>query len=155
MEQWRDVPGYEGLYQISIDTEECRCKSLSYRHSAKPKELKNRKVLRGKQFRGYWQLCKNGVCITRQIAKWVALTFPELVENEYFEGAHIDHKDTNTLNNHPSNLRWVTAKENSNNPLTLLHMKTKHKKHKRKRAAVSSQQPVTGHSEIPKTNGGD
>lgn len=53
---------------------------------------------------------------------WIALTYPELVQNEYFEGAHIDHIDTNPMNNHPSNLRWVTPKENSNNPLTLKHL---------------------------------
>lgn len=32
---------------------------------------------------------------------------------------YIDHIDTNKTNNAVSNLRWVTAKENSNNPLTL------------------------------------
>ena len=30
----------------------------------------------------------------------------------------IDHIDANTLNNHVSNLRWCTSKENMNNPIT-------------------------------------
>lgn len=31
----------------------------------------------------------------------------------YFEGAWIDHKDDNPLNNHPENLQWVSPKENN------------------------------------------
>ena len=31
----------------------------------------------------------------------------------------VNHIDTNRANNHADNLRWVTPKENSNNPLTL------------------------------------
>ena len=34
----------------------------------------------------------------------------------------VDHIDTNTHNNNVNNLRWVTAKENCNNPLTLSKM---------------------------------
>ena len=33
----------------------------------------------------------------------------------------VDHIDTNILNNHVDNLRWVTQKENNNNPLTRKH----------------------------------
>ncbi len=37
----------------------------------------------------------------------------------YEQGLFVDHIDTNRANNKASNLRWVTPKENSNNPLTL------------------------------------
>ena len=37
----------------------------------------------------------------------------------YQKGLFVDHIDTNRANNKASNLRWVTPKENSNNPLTL------------------------------------
>ena len=40
---------------------------------------------------------------------------------------YIDHIDTNTSNNHVGNLRWVTQKENMNNPLTRQHCSDSHK----------------------------
>ena len=111
---WRDVPGYEGLYQISIDTKEGRCRRLHKRGTSK--ELCNTPGKRDNRI--LWHLCKDGKSICYQAAKWIALTYPELVENEYFEGAQIDHKDTDRLNNHPSNLHWVTPSGNNDNPIT-------------------------------------
>lgn len=35
---------------------------------------------------------------------------------------YVDHIDTDIHNNHINNLRWVNAKENSNNPITINHM---------------------------------
>lgn len=118
--EWRDVPGYEGVYEISLATKEglCRNKRTSKILSVKP----------DKRGRIYWRLSLNNKAITHQAARWIALTYPELVENEYFEGAQIDHKDTDRLNNQPSNLRWVTNKENCNNPLTLIHTQETHRK---------------------------
>lgn len=115
-ENWRDIPGYEGLYQISIDGE-VRCRRFYM--NGKIKELSNKP---NTDNRINWGLCKNGKQKTLQAAVWVAMTYPELIENSYFEGACIDHKDTNTLNSHPSNLHWVSQKENCNNPLTRKHM---------------------------------
>ena len=116
-ENWRDVPGYEGLYQISIDTPEGRCRRIHKRGTFKL--LSNTPNKRDNRI--FWHLSKNGKYIHWQAARWIALTFPELIENEYFECAEIDHKDTDRLNNQPSNLRWVTRKENNNNPLTRKH----------------------------------
>lgn len=113
-ENWRDVPGYEGLYQISIDTPEGRCRKI-YKNG-KIKELSNNPK-RNKD-RIYWKLWKDNDVTQSQAARWIALTYPELIEGEYFENAVIDHKDTNPMNNQPSNLHWVTQKENCNNPLT-------------------------------------
>lgn len=123
-ELWRDVPGYEGFYQISIDTKEGRCRSLNYWKTKQVKELSNRPKKGGNNSgdRIWWTLSKNGVHTFKQAAYWIAITFPELIENEQFEGAVVDHKDTDPLNNHPSNLRWVTQRGNMNNPLTKKHL---------------------------------
>lgn len=119
MEEWRDVPSFEGKYRINIDAKEGRCISLNYQGHGLAKELSSRPDKNG---RLSWVLYKNGKGKTQQAARWIAITFPELVENEYFEGAEIDHKDTDPLNNHPSNLRWVNKKGQMNNPLTREHI---------------------------------
>ena len=48
------------------------------------------------------------------------------------EGYEIDHIDTNRTNNHVSNLRIVTRKENANNPLTILNLKKHSDEYKKK-----------------------
>lgn len=123
MEDVRPVPGYEKEYGISLKTKEGICISFNYRHTGKPKELSNNPRKDG---RLYWGLWKDGKGVKQQAAVWIALTYPELVENEWFEGAEIDHKDTDRLNNQPFNLKWVTTKDNANNPITKQHMSQSH-----------------------------
>lgn len=116
---FKDIPGTNGFYRIILD-DKITC--ISYHkgkwgkgpgHALKNKVEKNGYI--------FWDLKFNGKRCRWQLARWVALTFPELVQNEYFEGAEIDHIDTDRLNNHPSNLRWVDRVGQMNNPLTKEH----------------------------------
>lgn len=132
-EEWRNVPGYDGRYKISIATKEGKCKSLNYLgHKGVEKELSNKAYGTNNYKQIVWRLTNNGVVTSHTAARWIALTYPELIENEYFKGAEIDHKDTDTLNNHPSNLRWVDRKGNLNNPLTKQHKKVAFAQRERK-----------------------
>lgn len=54
----------------------------------------------------------------RLVHRLVADTFLLNIENL----TYVDHIDTDKTNNCVSNLRWCTAKENLNNPLTKRHM---------------------------------
>lgn len=119
-EEWRDIKGYEGLYQVS---NKGRVKSL-----IKETSLGNRikvhpeKILKpsvGK--RGYWVvgLSKNGKTLTKTLHRLLADAFIPNPDNKPF----IDHIDTDKLNCAIENLRWVTSKENTNNPRTLVNMK--------------------------------
>lgn len=122
-EEWRIIPGFD--YGIDLSTGEPRCKNLltGYVLSNTPNK---------RDGRIQWNLYKDREQTTYQVGRWVALAYPELIENEYFEGAEIDHKDTDTLNNHPSNLRWTDRKQNLNNPLTIQHKKSSSKNRQRK-----------------------
>lgn len=118
----REVPCCGGRYVITLNSKEVKCISLNYNHTGIAKEMSNKP--NGKNGRIYWNLCVNGEQKSRQAAVWIAITFPELVQNEYFEGAEIDHIIPLSVGgtNHPTNLRWVTRKENLNNVLTRKHM---------------------------------
>ena len=73
----------------------------------------------------FWNLFESGHAQHKQAAVWIAITYPELVQNEYFKGAEIDHIIPLSAGgtNHPSNLRWVTHKENMCNHMSILQHK--------------------------------
>lgn len=127
-EIWRDIKDYEGLYQVSNMG---RVKSLgrwsnrqkngvSFPYFIKEKILKNRKIKGGYYIVG---LCKDKISKDYRVSRLVAEAFIPNPDNKSF----VDHIDTNPLNNFSNNLRWVTQKENMNNPLTLVKMSNSHK----------------------------
>lgn len=103
-EIWKDIPDYEGLYQISNFG---NVKSLS-NNKGHYREL-IRKPRINKQ--GYYYLCiwKNGQAKTVKNHRLVAQMFIPNPENKIC----VNHKDGNKLNNHVDNLEWVTYSENT------------------------------------------
>ena len=112
MEQWKDIEGYEGLYQVS---DMGNVKSLVSNKNLKPYTTSF----------GYLQvnLSKDGKKKTFKVHRLVARAFIENPENK----EEVDQIDTNRTNNRVTNLRWVTRKENQNNPLTKERIKTANK----------------------------
>lgn len=113
MEQeiWKDIEGYENLYQVSSMG---RIKSLHYRKGKSEGYLS---FYDNNQGYPLVTLCKNKKQVKTQVSRIVAKAFIPNPDNKPF----VDHIDTNPHNNNVDNLRWVTQKENCNNTLTLQH----------------------------------
>lgn len=102
MEIWKDIKGYEGLYQISNDG---NVKSLNYHRTGKSKLLKT--ILCNNGYL-YVTLSKNGKHDVRVIHRMVAEAFLDNPDNL----PCINHKDEDKTNNHSSNLEFCTQKYN-------------------------------------------
>ena len=102
-EVWKDIPDYEGLYQVSNLG---RIKSLNFNKTGKEKIMKPRTGNR------YYMIAlwKNGIRKDYLLHRIVAETFIPNPENKPF----INHKDENCFNNSINNLMWCTHKENMN-----------------------------------------
>ena len=101
-EIWKDIKGYEGLYQVSNLG---NIKSLNYNHTKKEKILK---PLKRKDEYLKIRLYKNKKYKTYFIHRLVAEAFiPNL--NNY---PIINHIDENRSNNYVKNLEWCTQKQN-------------------------------------------
>ena len=112
METWKDIPGYEGLYQAS-DAGRIRTVEGKVTSSAKaPERHWKSRILKGRganKVTGYRvSLWKEGKVKDALVARLVALTF--LGEPE--EGYTVNHKDGNRFNNSLDNLEWLSRGDN-------------------------------------------
>lgn len=104
IEEWRPVPGYEGLYEVSNNG---AVASLNYRHTGK------RVVLTQKvEPTGYRKilLYKEGKRKMVSVHRIVADAFIPKVDGLDF----VNHKDERKGNNNVNNLEWCTKAYNNN-----------------------------------------
>lgn len=120
VEVWRDIQGYEGLYQAST--------------FGNIRSLKKNKITILKQHydkNGYLKIViqHNSKRVSYLVHRLVALTFIENTQNK----PEVDHINTKKDDNRVSNLKWCTRKENLSNPVTKvnLHKSNKGKSHLR------------------------
>lgn len=103
MEQWKDIEGYEGKYQVS---NEGRVKSLNYHQQGIEQVLRL-----STSDRGYKRVAlqKDGKCKLELVHRLVAKAFIPNPNNYPI----INHKDENTSNNFVDNLEWCTSQYNN------------------------------------------
>ncbi len=102
IEIWKDIQGYEGLYQVSNLG---NVRSLNWRKTSTVRNL----YLKPHN-RGYLQveLAKNGKTRMFTVHRLVALHFVDGYHKDYV----VNHKDENKTNNRSDNLEWVSFNGN-------------------------------------------
>lgn len=105
-EIWKDIQGYEGLYQISNYG---RIKGLS-KISKWNNRVWKEKILKQRVVKQYKQifLYKDGIGKEYKVHRLVAQAFLPNPDNL----PQVNHKDGNKLNNNVSNLEWISARDN-------------------------------------------
>ena len=103
-EIWKDIEGYEGLYQVSNLG---RVQSLY----GKGRILKQS----NSTVYPHVSLSKNGQSTTFSVHRLVGLAFVPNPENK----PEINHKDGDKNNNVASNLEWITASENQKHSVSI------------------------------------
>lgn len=106
METWKDIPGYEGLYQISnLGNVKSLYRIANNNHIIHEKILKPQK-----NYNGYLivNLYKNNRMKAKLIHRLVGKTFIDNPNNYNY----INHIDKNKSNNNANNLEWCTQSYN-------------------------------------------
>lgn len=97
IEKWKDIKGYEGLYQVSnLGRVKSLRKGLILKQSHTSTGYMKVELYKNKKRKGF------------KVHRLVAFAFIKLKEGKEI----INHKDGNPLNNKSNNLEWCTQKEN-------------------------------------------
>lgn len=127
LEEWRDVKGFEGQYQVSNIG---RVKSLTRTAQVRlPRErsyIRRYKgcLLRQKTDKDGYLLVQLGKSYTAKVHRLVASAFIENPNNLPM----VNHKDENKKNNNVKNLEWCTPQYNNNYGTHCLRSGIKHRK---------------------------
>lgn len=109
-EIWKDIPGYEGLYQVSSFGRVRGVERIVKSKNNSTKTILQKPLKISKYKIGYEYIClsKFGVRIKNKIHRIVASAFIENPLNK----REVNHIDGNKSNNNVSNLEWATSSEN-------------------------------------------
>lgn len=113
MEQWKDIQGYEGLYQIS--------------NTGKLWSVRKQRLMKPYMANGYYKVDirnENGKRKKEYIHRLVAINYLEKPADKNI----VNHKDGNRLNNSVDNLEWCDAKYNNNYGTALINKSRAHTK---------------------------
>lgn len=109
-EIWKDIPNYEGIYQVSNFGRVKRLQTSFMRKRQGKLNLKEKELKGTINFFGYHRVMfyKNSKGESIAIHRLVAQLFIENINNK----PQVNHIDGNKTNNHVSNLEWCNNSEN-------------------------------------------
>lgn len=142
-ETWKPIKYYEGLYEVS-NKGNVRSVDRHLMLGNKYCLVKGKPLKASPNSKGYLKtdLCKNGQRKLHLIHRLVAEAFISNPNNL----PCIDHINTIKTDNRVENLRWCSYKENSNNPLTIEHTRSKEVHEKR---LATKRKNQSYHCEVP------
>ena len=110
-EIWKDIVGFEGLYQISNYGNVKSCKRLVNSKSGSQRLVNEKLLSLGKDKDGYLMaiLCQDATKKTVKIHRLVADAFIDKINGKNL----VNHIDSEKSNNLFSNLEWVSSLENN------------------------------------------
>lgn len=110
-EIWKDIKGYEGLYQISNYGNVKSLKRYVNTNGGAKRLVKEKMLKPVIDNTNYYvvSLWKNNICQRTHIHRLVIENFISNTYNKTF----VNHIDGNKLNNNVDNLEWCTPKENN------------------------------------------
>lgn len=120
-EIWKDIEGYEGLYQVSNLGRVRSLDRIVKFNDGRCRKYKSQIIAQSTTSTSQYltvTLYKNRKCSKYGVHRLVAIAFVENPMNK----SQVGHKDENFLNNMSSNLEWVTPQENNNMPLHKLRI---------------------------------
>ena len=121
-ETWKEIKGYEGLYQVSnLGRIKSLPKHIGNRYFSKEKIMKPQ-LINGNRLQV--RLSREGTVKNFRVHRLVAENF---IKNPY-NLPQVNHIDENPQNNNVNNLEWCDAKYNSNYGTRIKRISEKHKK---------------------------
>jgi len=109
---WKDIIGYEGLYQVSNLGQVRSISRTVYEHNGKRKSLKGQVLKLSPTTNGYLNvaLSINSIRKSIMVHRLVAIHFIPNPNNH----SDVNHKDECKTNNHADNLEWCSHRYNVN-----------------------------------------
>lgn len=105
---WKDIKGYEGIYQVSDDG-----------HVKRIYKTKKPKILKNRPSANYYTVSLSHKCNKKTYAVHRLVAEAFLVKPE--GATEVNHLDGNKLNNNVENLEWVTQKQNRDHAMRVLN----------------------------------